>query len=346
MAIRHLAAFCTGLLLSVLSFADGAVAIMQYHNVSVQTPRSTSVSLEELKGHIKWLKDNQFQIKALDVALNELKNNEYSNQDRIATITFDDSHISVCLTAWPYLRDAGIPFTLFVNTDPVARGFKSQCSIEQLQEMKKSGLVILANHSKSHAHMANINDYPNEQAWRDFVNNEIDEAQAFLEKHFGKTAKIFAYPYGEYNTKLQQILEKKGYIAFGQQSGAVGIHSDFLGLPRFPLSGTYANLKTLPDKMRSLAFPVVASYSSDNPIKTGSDNNPPVLTLQLKNRIDSRVNCFLATGSPITVEQTSDTITITHKAPLNAGRQRYNCTAQSGIPGRYYWYSHQWLMED
>lgn len=337
---------CLGLLFSISSLAQsGSVVVLQYHNVSETTPRSTSISLDELKAHLQWLRDNHFTIKPLDIAVQEAQAGKYTSTDRIAAITFDDSHISVCETAWPYLQAEKVPFTIFINSDPIERRFKNQCNVQQLQTMAKSGLVIMGNHGKHHAHMVDKTGFASEQAWLASITEEIDAAHAFIEQHLGKQPLLFAYPYGEYNKTVQDLLKVRGYIAFGQQSGAIGQHSDPLGLPRFPLSGNYANLKTIPDKLNSLTFPARVEISSDNPISKDSKANPPRLVLHLDQPIAHAINCFLASGKPIAVQQEKLTVIVQHKEALGEGRQRYNCTAKSDQAGRYYWFSHQWLID-
>lgn len=334
------------LLFSVLfSQAANALVILQYHNIGTETPRSTSVTLDELKAHIQWLRDQQFRILPLDKALQAVRKDRYNEQDYLAAITFDDSHISVCDTAWPYLKAQNIPFTVFVNTDPVERGFKSQCTPQQLKEMANSGLVILGNHGKTHAHMTDTGSFADNQAWQAAMTDEILHAQQFLDTQFGPQPRLFAYPYGEYNARVQALLKQHSYIAFGQQSGAVGEYSDNLGLPRFPLSGNFAQLDSLPDKLNSLAFPAIAAPSSDNPITAASVHNPPTLVLKLQQPVSRKVSCFLANGTPVNVQQFKEQIIVQSDNALAKGRQRYNCTAPSGTKGRYYWFSHQWLIE-
>lgn len=333
----------TALLFSLNSLAQGSLVILQYHNVSDKTPRSTSVSLEELQAHMQWLKANNFTIKALDEAVNAVREGKLAADAYTAAITFDDSHKSVCDTAWPYLQQEKIPFTVFINSDPIARNFKSQCTTAQLKAMTESGLVIIGNHGKDHAHMTDKAPFADDDAWLAAMEEEILSAENFILKHFGKQPKLFAYPYGEYNKAIEGLLVKHSYIAFGQQSGAIGPYADFLGLPRFPLSGTYASLKTIPDKLKSLAFPATVTASSDNPV--AAKNNPPTLTLNLAKTLPRNVQCFLSSGTAISVKKDNNTLYVQAEQPLKQGRERYNCTSLSDNNGRYYWLSHQWLME-
>lgn len=326
------------------SMAQGSLVVLMYHNVSDTTPRSTSVTLDELKSHIEWLQSNNFQILDLQDALDGIKKDKFTEQDYIVALSFDDSHKSVCDTAWPYLKEKNIPFTFFINSEPIEKKFASQCTIEQLQAMAKSDLVTIGNHGQTHMHMANRFEFESEQAWLKAIQKEIVQAESFIEQQLGIKPNLFAYPYGEYNQEVQALLKKRGYIAFGQQSGAIGKHSDWLALPRFAAAGQYANLKTLASKLKSLAFPAQFTYSADSPIAIESQANPPKLTMELSKTPYGQINCFLADGSPIQVEKTGLKVNIQADKKLGKGRQRYNCTASSGKNGRFYWYSQQWLL--
>ena len=160
----------------------------------------------------------------------------------------------------------------------------------------------------------------------------------------GEQPKYLAYPYGEYNREVEEIAGNLGYIGFGQQSGAVGVDSNFLALPRFPLSGTYSAMDTMETKMLSLAFPIDSVMATPNPIFFSSSENPPKMILRFKRQFARPVECFLGTGQPINIKKTDYAVTILNKAAFNTGRGRYNCTSPSEHGGRYYWYSHQWQI--
>lgn len=342
--LRFFSLFISLFTLSLTAIADGSLAVLMYHNVSDKTPRSTSVTLDELKAHITWLKENNFLILSLDDALQGIEEKRFTEQDYIAAISFDDSHHSVCDTAWPYLKSKSIPFTFFINSDPIEKRYPSQCTIEQLKEMAKSNLVTIGNHGKSHMHMANSFNYETKEAWRKAYQKEVIEGESFIQEQLGIQPKYFAYPYGEFNQEIKNFLKKRGYIAFGQNSGAIGKSSDHLALPRFAAAGQYADLSSLASKLKSLAFPAEMTISSDNPIAVKSSSNPPMLTLDLNKTPYGTVNCFLADGTAIPVKKKAKSLTVQAETPLTSGRQRYNCTASSGKNGRFHWLSQQWLL--
>ncbi len=331
--------------------AESAV-VLQYHHVSSETPPVTSVATEQFIAHLDWLKENGFTVLPLQTVVDTLRAKQRFTHSRVAAITFDDGALSVCEQAWPILKDRQLPFTMFVNTEAIERGFRSQCSWQQLREMSRSSLVTIANHSHSHWNMIS-EPHVLQDNWLENMIADITTAQQLLKKHIGIAPKLFAYPYGEYNSALAKRLSELGYTSFGQQSGPVSALSDFDALPRFSGSGTHGNLEKLAPKLLSLPFPARFSFSSDNPIPINSQANPPVMTLSfpVMNKLPfANINCFNSWGMPITMDSPKQIeqrieISVRETKRLAKGRHRYTCTSPSPEPQRFYWYSHQWLIE-
>lgn len=332
--------------LSPASNYYSSAAILQYHHVSDSTPPSTSVTPQMFVAHLDWLEDNHFIILPLDKVISTLQAGKSFEHNRVVSITFDDANLSVCDEAWPILKKREIPFTLFINSGPLEKGFSSQCSWDDLKAMQDSELMIAGNHAHSHLYMIRDMHKQSQSAWENTMREEILKTERLIEKHLGIKTDYFAYPYGEYNTELEALVKELGYIGFGQHSGAVGHESDFLGLPRFPASGQFAKLETLSTKLNSLAFPAEVKALSENPIALNAKNNPPILQLTLKQDLKN-VNCFdSSTGEQIPTQREGNVIITKNEHPLTEGRHRYNCTSASNEAERFYWISHQWVVED
>lgn len=332
------------------SISQGAV-ILQYHHVSESTPRITSATVEEFTSHLNWLDMNGFEVIPLNQLVEQIKSKQLNPSAQLAVITFDDTGSSVCETAWPILKERQLPFTVFINTAIMLTPNPSQCSWEALKAMQGSGLMTVANHSHNHLHMINYKDYDSKRQWAATMKEEITAAQTVLKDKLNVTTGLFAYPYGEYNQDLQKIVAELGYVALGQQSGAIGPESDLTALPRFPLSGIYASLKTFGDKMLSLPFPIQELELTDNPIYPKSRFSffklkPPELTLTLKpgaENIAAKIQCYSGGGKKIPTSVEGTIIQAQGDQELEPGRNRYNCTTPSSQPGRFYWFSNQWL---
>lgn len=336
-------------LLSVLLFsgvangADNAV-FLQYHHVSDQTPRSTSVTPDRFKEHLDYLDDNGFTVKSIVDVVDAISNNQ-PLPDKTVVITFDDAFQDIYENAYPLLKEKDYPFTIFVAIEPVDRNFGKYLSWDQLREMGQNGGTI-ANHSITHSHM--VVKLPDEtrQEWVNRNRDEIQKTEARIKEKTGQSVKLFAWPFGETNPELQQLLSSMGYVGFGQQSGAVGPLSDFTLLPRYPMAADYAEMRGFRTKVNSFPLPVKSQQPASTMVK--GNNLKPALTIELAKGDfqKNQLKCYASNAGEITVEwldeaQTRFTTVTPNSLPV--GRSRYNCTAPSMDGRRYYWYSHQWL---
>lgn len=321
-----------------------AAVVLQYHHVGDNTPRSTSLSIEEFTAHLDWLEENHFTIISLPELISRIKNKQLKDNEKIASISFDDTGRSVCTNAAPMLIDRQWPFSVFINTGAMMRSNDSQCSWAELRAIQKTGLLSVGNHSHSHMHMSTPTLPDDFSIWRTKMREEILQAEAIIKKEMGVNERIFAYPYGEFDQHLQLIVEESGYTAVGQQSGPIGNNSHLRALPRFPLSGAYAEIENLADKLLSIPFPFQKETLTLCPPQNKAGYKTPLLTLNLAKPLSSGAQCFLGNGTPIITTQTKERITAQSQFELTPGRNRYNCTASSPYPERFYWYSWQWVQ--
>ena len=345
---------CSLLLFSGIAYSDNVLSdnalsengavILQYHHVSDATPRSTSVSPDVFEEHLDYLHDNGFAVKSIVDVVEAIRNKE-PLPDKTVVITFDDAYRNIYENAYPILKQRGFPFTIFVNTEAVDRNFGQYLSWEQLREMGKNGATI-ANHSITHAHMVVRKPGETQQAWIDRNRDEILNAEAQIKEKTGQSVKLFAWPFGEANPPLQQLLTDLGFTGFGQQSGVASVYSDLTMIPRYPMAASYADMRSFRLKANSLPLPV----TNQQPLSAmvSSDNLTPALTLELaKGQYQkNQINCYASNSGKVPVQWQDDAktrfTTVTDK-PLSVGRSRYNCTAPSMDGKRYYWFSHQWL---
>ena len=218
----------TGLLKSTVSaqVADSAVVVM-YHRFGESDLPSTNIRLEQFEAHIKELTSGPFSVMGLPKLLSTLRNDKLL-PDRAVAITIDDAFRSVYTEAWPRLRAAKLPVTLFVSTDDVDRNSKAYMSWDQIRELKAAGVTI-GNHTASHLSMVKATSAQNAK--------EILRSNARFRAELGSVPKLFAYPFGEYGFKLRNLIINTGFTAaFGQHSGVLHKDSDQFFLPRFSMN--------------------------------------------------------------------------------------------------------------
>ncbi|PUA28547.1 MAG: polysaccharide deacetylase [Cellvibrio sp. 79] len=337
------------LLLVICSIPSRAAVVLLYHHVSNTTPKSTSINPEAFEAQMDYLEKNQFNVVPLPELVEKLRKGT-PLPDKTVAISFDDSYASVYESAYPRLKRRGWPFTFFVNTDSVSTA-KLFVSWDQLREMAKNGVTI-ANHTSTHIHLPRKNEGESSSDYRQRIQNDIERAQQKIKQEIGSAQMILAYPFGEYDVDVQRIAKKLGYIAFGQQSGALYEQGDLQAVPRFPFGGSFTELDDFIMKVNTKPMPTsaVQFYENKNKelqsliVKSG-DKPWLVLTLTDESLL-KKVNCFATGQGPITVEVIDQQLWVQAKQPLNTGRTRYNCTAYAGEKGRFYWYTQQWLATD
>ncbi len=323
---------------------DSAIVLM-YHHVGDERYPSTNIRLEQFEAHLDFFQREGFRVWPLARVVEKLRAGE-PLPDKTVAITFDDAYKTVYSEAFPRLKARGWPFTVFVSSDYIDKRYANYMSWEQMRRMEPFG-ASFGNHSRSHGHLIDIAEGETTAQWRARMKEEIGYAQRRLESELTQTVKMFAYPYGEYDLALAEIVAELGFVGFGQQSGPAGRYADFRFLPRFPVNEAYGDLDGgLKTKLLSLALPVVRAEPLD-PVTT---EPKPRLVLTLANspaRL-TQLACFASGQGKIDIEwldPSRQQVAVTPRRPIPVGRSRYNCTAPSNERGRYFWFSHPWLRK-
>ncbi len=333
-------------------YAAEHAIILQYHQINPTLSSDTSVTPEQFQAHVDYLKANKFNVLPLEYIIERLRQKKTLPEKAVA-ITFDDAHHSIYKHAFPTLKQHDWPFTIFVTIKSVDANSRSFLSWEQLREMGQYGATI-ANHSISHDYLIRRSHQASYQDWQAKVIAEITQAESRIEAETGQSHRLFAYPYGEYSAELLTIVEKLEFTGLGQHSGPIGYNSNFLTLPRFPVSGVFAELKSFAIKLASRPMPVINKTFRDNHGNTLTthvlphDVVKPVLELQLSgsNTQLSQLNCFASGENAIPIfiaDLHEGKIRTQSTQDIGIGRSRYNCTLPTGEAGSYYWFSQPWI---
>jgi peptidoglycan/xylan/chitin deacetylase (PgdA/CDA1 family) len=327
-------------------YAADHVVVLQYHHFSSTTSASTSIRPWEFQNHVDYLKRNGFTVWPLKKSLSFLRQGK-SVPDKCVVITIDDAYISVYTNAYPVLKEMGWPFTVFVATESVDKGRKVFLSWDQMREMQKHG-VDFEMHSHTHPYLVRNKKKMSAEQWALKAKQEIFTSRQRIEEELGYRSGIFAYPFGEYDQDLKKIVLESGLIGVGQHSGAIWSGSDWGALPRYPMSGPYAELKDFAVKLMTLPLPVTLEIPVDPVLD--NENNAPVLNLTLgEGSFDpGLIKCYASGQGLINTHWFGQEkrLQVSPNRPLTQGRSRYNCTVRHKDVNRYYWFSRQWLLFD
>jgi peptidoglycan/xylan/chitin deacetylase (PgdA/CDA1 family) len=153
---------------------------------------------------------------------------------RPVVITFDDGYRCLHEHALPALSERGMTATTFV----VVRGIggsnvweqavgdvaEPMLSRAEMEEMRGAGLEF-GSHTLSHAHLTELSQGD--------ARREISESRGELEQALGERCRTFAYPYGEWDRGVRDLVEEAGYeIACTTVRAAARPGDDPMALPR------------------------------------------------------------------------------------------------------------------
>ena len=339
------------IVLCVLSTSAFSAVILQYHHVSNDTPRITSIDPELFRQHLEYIEEEGFRVWPLPKLMEALQE-DAEIPDKVVVITFDDAYTSIYDNALPLLKDRNWPFTVFVSTGPVNSGIKGFMTWEQIRKLTEHRGTI-GNHTESHAHLVRRKPDESGSQWLERVRSEINEAQQDIRKHTGQDHRILAYPYGEYTADIQELVSSMGFTGFGQHSGAVSSKHDRTTLPRFPMNNIYGKFEQFKTKVASLPLPA-RKVSPGNHVASSSEALRDGLTITFYpiEGIDgapANLACYLSFGgqAPLKVSHSKDgsfSARIPSIDSLPVGRSRVNCTLPSPrLKGRFHWFSHYWM---
>ncbi|MEE4272056.1 MAG: polysaccharide deacetylase family protein, partial [Thermoanaerobaculales bacterium] len=128
--------------------ASEEAVVLMYHRFGDDRYPSTNIRVEQLEAQLEYLADHGFTVVPLADVLAAV-GGDGGLPDRAVAITVDDAYRSVYSVGFPLLRERGLPFTVFVATDPVDAGQRDYMTWDQMRQMAEHG-VSFANHGATH----------------------------------------------------------------------------------------------------------------------------------------------------------------------------------------------------
>jgi len=187
-------------------FANGyqTVPILCYHRFGVKTSK-LNVTPAAFEQQMEWLARNGYTVVTFARLARFLEGKE-ALPPKSVVITIDDGYRSSYEIAYPILKKFGFPATVFLYTDFV--GASDAMTWAQMKEMTASGLVTIQPHSKSHANLTQRLPNESEARYRERVRREVTTPVAALKDRLSEPSYTFAYPYGDVNEYVVDLLIK------------------------------------------------------------------------------------------------------------------------------------------
>lgn len=300
------------------SAADSAVIFM-YHRFGESKYPATNVTTEQFEAHLNELATGGYTVKPIPEILAAIRDRT-PLPDRTVGISIDDAYLSAYREAWPRLRRANLPFTLFISTNPIDRKLRGFMSWNQLRELADGGVTI-GNQTASHLHMPVASEARNR--------DELRKSNDRIKQELGTAPSLIAYPYGEYSLTVGKIAREAGFaFGFGQHSGVLHRNTDPYYLPRFSLNETYGGLRRF--RLAANALPIPVTDLTPRDPFLGAKNNPPPFgftVIELPERQLSQIACYAPVEGKVKIERLgSRRFEVRMQEKFPPGRTRVNCT--------------------
>jgi peptidoglycan/xylan/chitin deacetylase (PgdA/CDA1 family) len=177
--------------------------ILTYHSIRDDNPGSRDrnalciVSRSNFERHLKYLKSMYKIVPVKEIAECIMKGK--NPPGNCVAITFDDGYRDNLTNAYPVLKRHGCPATIFLCTGRMGKdGYLSWKDAEKMDE-----LVEFGAHTLSHPKLTEIDA-------RD-ARREIVDSKKLIEKKLKRRVSVFAYPYGDFNGKVKNVVKEAGF---------------------------------------------------------------------------------------------------------------------------------------
>lgn len=218
------------LLYSLTGPGKGIRVILLYHSIGGRPPYGVSrLSFEQ---QIAALVERFKIVRLCD--LQETISTEPEGMN-IACITFDDGCQDNYEVALPILERYGIKATFFIVTGLLGQTIETSTGEYDMMNVQQvRDLVSLGHEIGAHTvHHYKLTQVPLHIAWQ-----EIEDSKTFLEDLLGSPVCSFAYPKGDYNQAVQELVRQAQFqFAVTIREGLVDNQPDWLALPRIWISG-------------------------------------------------------------------------------------------------------------
>jgi len=203
---------------SPLPTRQRVVPILMYHRVdyvTASTPAATkalTVSPGDFEHQMKWLKGHGYHT----IAQRSLWNALMCGSDlprKPIVVTFDDGYRDVYRYASPVIERLEMHATSYLITERISGADRSFLSWRQVRRFEKRGVEI-GSHTVSHASLTSLSDTG--------ALAELVQSRKKLERKLGHRVPWLAYPYGDYDVRIERLARKAGYkLAVTTEWGSV-----------------------------------------------------------------------------------------------------------------------------
>ena len=307
-----------------------------YHKFGISKYPSTNVTIEQFESHLEEFNKPKYNLRPLQFVIDSIQNDTILPEN-VISLTVDDADRSFYEVAWPRLKTLNFPVVLFINTSTISKSNKNYLNWDEIRQLKNEG-VSIGSHSHTHNH---LNKYSVDE-----LKEEIETSNRIFLKELGEIPSLFAFPYGETNLDLMNMIEDYNFkAAFGQHSGVINETSNMYYLPRFSINEKYGELERIKFISNTKGLGIYDFIPKDPVIV----ENPPYIGFSLLDqKIADKLQCFIYDSNGRVDSDLyvfNERIEIRLNRKINKGRSRLNCTTKTS-DNNWRWFGYQFLVNE
>lgn len=299
-----------------------SAVILAYNRINEDNFPQTNLRLEDFKAHILEIKSGDYNVIALPELIQALQEGR-DLPDKTIALTFEGGYKSAFENAVPLLLKEDIPFTIFYSSDNADQQSGEYMDWSDLRSLRRNKNVSFGILPSSYQRIYENDAETNKR----YLNN----AKIAYRENFGKEPELFSYPFGEHSKAYKEILKQHGIkAAFGLQSSVAYSEMDFLNVPRFTMTDGFGDLQRFRMITSSYPIPAIDVEPEDHVLSSKT----PLFGFSIAQdsaAILNSITCFISGhGQADVIKAGGNRLEIRPRYPLEEGRVRINCTANSG----------------
>ncbi len=216
------------LLIISTSYIFANAHIFVYHRFADDRYKSANTTIKELTRQFEYFKQNNYTVVPLSKIITKLEKKESIPKKWVA-LTIDDAYKSFYDHGLEVFKKYNYPFSLYVYVKATDKHYGDYMSWAEIKESSKYGEIGL--HSYAHPRLQNLT--------KQEIIEDTKTALNIFVKNTNITPTTYAYPYGEFNQEVKNIL--KDNFSFrailNQNTGSVKDNTDIFDIPRIALVG-------------------------------------------------------------------------------------------------------------
>jgi peptidoglycan/xylan/chitin deacetylase (PgdA/CDA1 family) len=207
--------------------------VLCYHIVEAPAAPRMHITRDVFRQHLRYLEMTGYNVIPLRDLYDYVNGKRASLPKNSVVITIDDGWASTYTEIFPEMQKRKFPFTVFIYPKIIGQT-SNALTWKQIKEMSDAG-VDIQSHSLSHPFLTRKRHRSmSDEKYAEWIERELKESQRLLEKNTGKKVHFLAYPYGDYDDKLVEVVSKSGYkAALTCDFGLVKKGSDPFRMKRF-----------------------------------------------------------------------------------------------------------------